>query len=554
MARGESQNFVIVVVSFSVVSLILLVATIIMYRNWQDAASQLASATKTNGDLTTEVSNLKSEGTKFREFIGFPDANTPIAEVQKAFDGDMQQFAPKNDTGAPLVGQSYKTALTQLFNSYQNEIDKNHDFDQRNKKLLAQVAEQNQKEADLQASLQKLTDTAQKDLETARTNFAKLEAKMMSDNKALDEQARAAIAVSRDKQAEAEKATLAANNEKDSVLAINNTLTSKLAELESPTVTYSDARIVYVSPDGKTAWIDKGSRDGLQPRISFSVYNPNVKDVSRDSSKAKIEVTKILGDRLAEVRVTEDILIDPIILGDLVYTPVWKPGQVPHFALANGLDIDGDGISDTQEIIKIIRMNGGEVDAYIDESGDYIDEGDRRVRAVRLVGAVTDATRYYVLGNPLDENASKGLIDARKQLDDMVHPETGKAEKDNKLSENDKVIRDLQRRALQSSLKVIRIEDLLQKMGYRHTVKVEGFGKNRKLDDVNMRPEAALNSSPGSVYQGYEKPGSTVPNTNMGVTSPLFNSRKINASSETVSPLFRPRKPTTQDSDKSAGM
>ena len=552
MARGESQNFVIVVVSFSVVSLILLVATCVMYRNWQDAASQFESAKKANSDLTSEVSNLKADGAKLREFIGFPDANTPIAEVQKAFEDNMLAFAPKNDAGL-LAGQTYKTALEQLSKSCNNEIDKNVDLNQKNLDLQYLVDKQNQKETDLQASLQKLTDTAQKDLEIARKNFAQLEAKMMSDNKALDEQARAAIAAARAKQEKAVEAELAANNEKEEVLAINNTLTSKLAELESPAVTYSDARIVYVSPDSKTAWIDKGSRDGLQPRISFSVYSPNVKDVSRDSSKAKVEVTKILGDRMAEVRVTEDILTDPVILGDLVFTPVWKPGQVPRFALANGLDLDGDGISDTQEVIRIIRMNGGEVDAYIDESGDYIDEGDRRVREVKLVGAVTEATRYYVIGNPLTDKSSKGLMEARNQLDDMVNFETGRDGKD-KLSANDKVVHELHKRALQGSLKVIKLEDLLQRMGYRHSVNVEGFGKDRKLTGVDMRPEVVLNSSSGNVYQGYEKPGSTVPNSGMGVTSPLFNNKKINTPSETVSPLFRPRKPSTQDSDKSAGM
>ena len=55
------------------------------------------------------------------------------------------------------------------------------------------------------------------------------------------------------------------------------------------------------------------------------------------------DVTGLFGDGpVAEARIVEDRISDPIMPGDKVYTPVWGPGEQRRFALTGFLDVDGD--------------------------------------------------------------------------------------------------------------------------------------------------------------------------------------------------------------------
>ena len=70
-------------------------------------------------------------------------------------------------------------------------------------------------------------------------------------------------------------------------------------------------------------------------------YPADLSNLKIEGNKGSIEVTHVLGDHLAEARVTDDKLADPILPGDKVYTPLWNPGQKRHFALAGFFNIDG---------------------------------------------------------------------------------------------------------------------------------------------------------------------------------------------------------------------
>ena len=52
--------------------------------------------------------------------------------------------------------------------------------------------------------------------------------------------------------------------------------------------------------------------------------------------KAKVQVTKILGDHVAQARVLgEPSFRNPLVQGDKLYSPFWAPGYVypgyPHY-------------------------------------------------------------------------------------------------------------------------------------------------------------------------------------------------------------------------------
>ena len=101
--------------------------------------------------------------------------------------------------------------------------------------------------------------------------------------------------------------------------------------------------IVQVDRGSGTVWINLGRADSLSQQVTFRVYPADLSDLKIEGNKGSIEVTHVLGDHLAEARVTDDKLADPILPGDKVYTPLWNPGQKRHFALAGFFNIDGRG-------------------------------------------------------------------------------------------------------------------------------------------------------------------------------------------------------------------
>ena len=74
-------------------------------------------------------------------------------------------------------------------------------------------------------------------------------------------------------------------------------------------------------------WINVGRADGLQPLMTFSVYPDDISDLSKGAVKGSVEVTKILGDHMAEARITDDTITDPFMPGDKIDTSLWSPGE-----------------------------------------------------------------------------------------------------------------------------------------------------------------------------------------------------------------------------------
>jgi hypothetical protein len=149
-------------------------------------------------------------------------------------------------------------------------------------------------------------------------------------------------------------------------------------------------RIVAVNQTGRFVTISLGSADGLRAQVSFSVYPKDVTGVQHADQKARIEVTRVLEEHLAEARIVEDSLTNPIVRGDVIYTPTWRPGRKVHFAIGGIIDLNDDGRSDLDLVRSVIEMNGGVIDAELQEDGT-------------MTGAMSVTTRFMVLGEPPTE-------------------------------------------------------------------------------------------------------------------------------------------------------
>jgi hypothetical protein len=183
---------------------------------------------------------------------------------------------------------------------------------------------------------------------------------------------------------------------------INKALTDEKQQLVSTKFEVPSGEIRWINQRNGTAWINLGQADGLQRQFTFGVYPADTTDIAT-GKKGNIEVTKILGDHLAEVRVFDDKLLDPIMPGDKIYTPVWIPGEKRHFALAGFSESGSEGSTSVQFIKNLIDMNGGVVDCYLDEKG-------------KRVGEMSIKTRFLVIGQPPSEKGSSDVINAYTKM------------------------------------------------------------------------------------------------------------------------------------------
>jgi hypothetical protein len=198
------------------------------------------------------------------------------------------------------------------------------------------------------------------------------------------------------------------------------------------------------------------------------VYGVDENNLTEKTRKGKIEVTRIVDRNQAEARITESTLRDPILRGDRIYSPVWHPGRPTHFAVAGFIDLDGDGQSDRKLVLDLIRLNGGVIDAEVDDEGNS-------------TGRMTVNTQYLVLGERPRENATAELLNKYGQI----------------ISE-----------AQHLGVEQINSQDLLDRMGYtsdERTVRLDGTGRP---EDFIPKPDPkapAAAGGGGSVSDTFKK-------------------------------------------------
>jgi hypothetical protein len=214
-----------------------------------------------------------------------------------------------------------------------------------------------------------------------------------------------------------------------------------------------DGRVSWINQDG-TVWINLGSADALRKQITFSVFDADAQDPAKTEQKGSIEVTRILGEHMAEAQVTYDDPRNPILTGDQIYSQVWHRGKTLRFALMGMIDLNGDGVSDMKLARDLIELNGGTVDAYVDDEGN-------------VQGAISVNTRYLVRGDePSGPNASM-LQDAWQQMSEDART---------------------------NGVEVISIDKFLNQIGYAPEHRMVRLGPGAKSSDFPPKSEAGADT------------------------------------------------------------
>ena len=455
MAR-ENQGLQIALIIFVMLTIVLSVTTYLFYRQYDEATVNAKNnAAEANKKARLAAKN-EDDANELKRLIGA--AKTEKADaITAAFNEDMKKYGG----GYPEESRFYRPLL---------------------EKMLRTIDEKNAELADAKAELQKLgdqykmreaskeqRDKARRDLageqskyKSERDRIARHEAKLQADVRNIRKERDASVG----------KIGTQLRNAREKIknlMAINEEATSKITTLTSGKMGAPDGAISWVNQRTGTVWINLGRADALMRQVTFSVYPANITDITTNGKKGSIEVTRVLGDHLAEARILDDKIENPIMPGDKIFTPLWSTGKRRHFALAGMVDVDDDGRSDLETVINLIRLNGGVVDCYIADGGK-----DKN----KQVGQITVNTNCLIIGAAPTEKGEPGQLDAFTNI-----------------------LRD----ADQFSLQKIQLGDVLQRMGWKNMAPVVRFGRGANPNDFRAKPdEGVQRKSTGNVSEVFK--------------------------------------------------
>ena len=413
MAARENQGLQIGLIIFVTLTVLLSLTTFVFFRNYQNEQQRSKSASENEGKAKQELAAMSGERDQLMQYIGFQPTEKKEA-VDDAWKKDMATFQALRTGTLPDDQKTYRKmmdGLQAIIRSQHGQVEKQAtdlrdakaDFDRKTTEYDAQRKslsdEKNKTVADYLAA----RDTNQKLLTELEVTKTDLSAALEQRKKDIDTQKASYEA----KIAEKDKLYDTKQKLLDAKVDAVNKLNGQFSVNTQP-----NGKVLWVNQRDNVAYVNLGSDDLLRKRVTFTVYEQNTTDpsaipaavadkrhelndlhldhdvnivVSEAKSKGVLEVINIVGPHLAECRILTDTASNPMLPGDLVYTPLWHAGQQQHFALAGFIDIDGDGNSDLQKVLDIVRINGGVVDTYTDEKGN-------------VIGKMTADTRYLVKG------------------------------------------------------------------------------------------------------------------------------------------------------------
>ena len=241
----------------------------------------------------------------------------------------------------------------------------------------------------------------------------------------------------------------------------------------------SDGTITLIDDSGRWVWVDLGSADRLRAGIRFSVFDRDAEQIggSRKGLKGIIEVSRVTGPHRAQARVIDRDRLNPLLTGDLVFSPIWSVGHAERFALVGLVDLNDDGRSDIEGLRRYIAESGSRVSVWVDDAGE------------RNGGPVDMSVKYLVVGNtPAPDTARNDA--QRSAYNRLIGHLTAMREE-----------------AYDHGVRVIRLNDFLAYIGYTKGL-ASGVSVTRESDPAAGRPvtvpgkTSPLKRSPRSAPSG----------------------------------------------------
>jgi predicted RNase H-like nuclease (RuvC/YqgF family) len=449
MAARQDQTLQIALIVFAILLVIALGFVWYFHSTSQTQFARAEAAEKDRNEKQTQLNKFLDERNAFLAMIGSGQADDFVGPQDATAEAVSAQFAKDMErTGDPSI-KNYRKAV-EVFYRKLAEV---------NGTLIATKDQLK----NLETKLKEVEAGHQSQVTQYKTQIASIQQEAAKQRAQFDE-ARETLKQSQDKlatdlatttnQFDQERAQL-----NDSVATMQGEVNKRDRTIEdlqariiveSPTFEVPDGRIKWVNQANNTVWIDLGPADALRRQVTFSVYDTEDNDAQKAKKKGKIEVIRMLGDHMAEARVTEDNPRNPILPGDYIYSPVWHQGKPQHFAFTGKIDLNDDGRSDLELAKELISINGGVVDAFPDEEG-------------KMSGEISVQTRYLVVGE-YPEGSDEGAL---RETWERMHGD-----------------------AKSSGTELITLTDFMNLMGYKPDDRTVGLTGPSRAENFRPRPNS----------------------------------------------------------------
>lgn len=245
-------------------------------------------------------------------------------------------------------------------------------------------------------------------------------------------------------------------------------------QYRDPDFAAPQGEIVRVANGGTDIWINLGKQDGLRVGVPFSIIDASEVRMRDAKPKAKLQVVSV-DEQFSRARLTEkNDYRNPIVTGDKVFSPAWRPGRTVGFALVGKMDVNGDGRDDTDRVREMIRMAGGKIDEEMD------------TKQSRSGPGMTPNTSFLVLGT------------------DLTLPDSANPEQIAQHQQKIEAYAEFMNEARQNGIIQINLDKL---MGY---LKIDGadrtipLGERTRAEDFPIRSQTRPPVSQGSVSDLYK--------------------------------------------------
>jgi hypothetical protein len=398
MARSQTQGYQIAVVLLLILWVLTCVMAVVFARKYNTAYVQSEKDRADAQKNLNAVRGAEEEMSRLKQWMGY-EPTASISDVEKTAKADFDKYAAT----LPEAQRTYRSTVEALWAAVtgaeaalkiaQAEVqslkDRNEAREAAKDKQIAEHRQQLEKAHNDLAAEKAKYEEARIRLETQNNQYAQQIKQLTGDLDTLRTQYEQDMSKAR----QTDQLRKQELKDRDRTIAL----------LRGETPAAPDGVIREVNHRARTVWINLGEADGLKRQVTFSVYGRDQNGVAKGKRKAAIEVTRVLEPHLAEANIIEDDFTDPIVKGDQIYTPLWQPRRPERFALAGFLDIDGDNQSDREMVRELISINGGLIDAEVDDAG-------------KETGQMTLDTRYLVVGQENDLNIEKlGQMKARAE-------------------------------------------------------------------------------------------------------------------------------------------
>ncbi|MBV8488077.1 MAG: hypothetical protein JO161_07340 [Planctomycetaceae bacterium] len=411
-AANESPGLKIAVAAFVTLTVTLAVTSYFLYTAYSRSEAQFESERDKAKRAQDAAAEAKKHYGEFRQIAGvrseeFEPAKTEVSNFFKKLNDRVGTLATATNTAIAKAQQAgiegkdldeAKARVQTIISSYQSEPNKNliSTIDRLTELLETTsllCSEMSSNFVGLRNSLESTTKVAKTAID--------IQAKAASDSKAdleaehaKHEQSRQELLTKVDQlQTDNDKKTTQIANLENQLRQQREELERKLdlanAIIREKTDLLDKSEDILDKPDGYITFVDLERREvhlsinrhqGARPQMKMTVFDANSPGVPTERPKGNIQIIQV-GDRSSIARIERVVsTINPIRVGDIVYSPAWSPEEPTRFALIGKIDVNRDGKDDREDLKRLIEEAGGVVDYDLPPPGSGKESGQLTAR------------------------------------------------------------------------------------------------------------------------------------------------------------------------------